>query len=96
MDSSTSKSDSVPPGAPRSISPGSLLVVDDSKLSRLVLARHFRAQGYTVSEAEDGDQAIEKIEQKVFDLLDRLSTDTSEQGNGPGSMPLSPCQIRAK
>jgi sigma-B regulation protein RsbU (phosphoserine phosphatase) len=48
---------------------GSLLVVDDSETNRALLARRLRRQGYTVSLAENGRQALEKLRVRRFDLV---------------------------
>ena len=48
---------------------GSLLIVDDNEANRALLARHLRRQGYTVSLAENGRQALEKLRARAFDLV---------------------------
>jgi sigma-B regulation protein RsbU (phosphoserine phosphatase) len=48
---------------------GSLLVVDDNESNRALLARRLRRQGYTVSLAENGRQALEKLRARRFDLV---------------------------
>ncbi|HEX6035846.1 MAG TPA: response regulator, partial [Anaerolineales bacterium] len=49
--------------------PGRLLVVDDSKVNRILLARSLEAQGHKVEIAEDGKQALEKLRSDSFDLV---------------------------
>jgi phosphoserine phosphatase RsbU/P len=48
---------------------GTLLVVDDNESNRALLARRLRRQGYTVSLAENGRQALEKLRARRFDLV---------------------------
>ncbi len=48
---------------------GALLVVDDNEANRALLARRLRRQGYTVSLAENGRQALEKLRARRFDLV---------------------------
>lgn len=45
-----------------------LLVVDDNKLNREMLSRRLQRKGYLVTEAENGNQALDLIEKKSFDL----------------------------
>jgi len=45
-----------------------LLVVDDNKLNREMLSRRLQRKGYVVTEAENGNQALELIESRTFDL----------------------------
>lgn len=47
---------------------GDLLVVDDNKLNREMLGRRLTRKGYSVTEAENGNQALELIENRAFDL----------------------------
>jgi signal transduction histidine kinase len=47
---------------------GDLLVVDDNKLNREMLGRRLTRKGYTVTEAENGNQALELIEVNNYDL----------------------------
>ncbi|MCO6451637.1 MAG: response regulator [Caldilineales bacterium] len=49
--------------------PGHLLVVDDNKVLRLLLGRNLEQQGHTVSFAENGRQALEKLRAERFDLM---------------------------
>lgn len=48
---------------------GNLLVVDDEENNRTLLARRLRRQGYTVSLAENGRQALAKLDRQPFDLV---------------------------
>lgn len=45
-----------------------LLVVDDNELNREMLSRRLQREGYSVTEAENGNQALDLIEKKSFDL----------------------------
>ena len=47
----------------------SLLVVDDNEMNRDVLSRRLKRQGYEVSMAEDGRQALDMIREKSFHLI---------------------------
>ncbi|MCI0654541.1 MAG: sigma 54-interacting transcriptional regulator [Methylococcaceae bacterium] len=49
--------------------PAHLLVVDDDELNRDLLARNLRQQGYLISVAEDGNQALEMVKAQPFDLV---------------------------
>jgi len=49
--------------------PGYLLVVDDNKVNRLLLARGLEQQGHRVALAENGRQALEMLRTQPFDLL---------------------------
>jgi two-component system response regulator HydG len=46
-----------------------ILVVDDERMLRAVVARMLTAAGYDVDEAPDGEVAIELIAQRAFDLV---------------------------
>jgi class 3 adenylate cyclase len=48
---------------------GRLLVVDDNKVSRLLLARGLEQQGHSVAFAENGRQALEMLAAQPFDLV---------------------------
>src|ERR1051326_1566229 len=48
---------------------GTVLIVDDNEANRALLARRLRRQGYTVSLAENGRQALEKLRARRFDLV---------------------------
>jgi class 3 adenylate cyclase len=49
--------------------PGRLLVVDDNKVNRILLARGLESQGHRVETAENGKQALEKLRTDSFDLV---------------------------
>jgi class 3 adenylate cyclase len=46
-----------------------LLVVDDNKVNRLLLARSLELQGHTATMAENGRVALERLKREPFDLL---------------------------
>jgi len=48
---------------------GRILVVDDVEMNRDLLARRLRQQGHTVSLAENGRRALEKLRAEEFDLV---------------------------
>jgi DNA-binding NtrC family response regulator len=48
---------------------GNLLVVDDDETNREVLATRLGSNGYAITQAEDGQQALGLIEQQRFDLV---------------------------
>ena len=48
---------------------GYLLVVDDNKVNRLLLGRSLEQQGHRVEMAENGQQALEAMRSKSFDLV---------------------------
>jgi adenylate cyclase len=49
--------------------PGYLLVVDDNKVNRILLARGLEGNGHKVETAENGKQALEKLRSDSFDLV---------------------------
>jgi len=49
--------------------PGYLLVVDDNKVNRILLARGLEGDGHKVEIAENGKQALEKLRTDAFDLV---------------------------
>jgi class 3 adenylate cyclase len=49
--------------------PGRLLVVDDNKVNRILLARSLEQQGHVVETAENGKAALEKLHSQTFDLV---------------------------
>ena len=49
--------------------PGYLLVVDDNKVNRILLARGLEGDGHKVETAENGRQALEKLRAESFDLV---------------------------
>ncbi len=66
-----SESASVPqPGTePTARTGGRILVVDDNAGNRDMLSRRLEREGYTVDTAENGRQALEKLEAGSFDLV---------------------------
>jgi len=53
----------------RVVDQGSLLVVDDKEMNRDLLHRQLGRQGYTVTVAENGQQALEIVKTDTFDLI---------------------------
>ena len=51
------------------VPPGKLLIVDDNKVNRLLLARSLEQQGHKVSAAENGRQALDMIKAENFDII---------------------------
>ncbi len=49
--------------------PGRLLIVDDNKVNRILLARGLEGDGHKVETAENGKQALEKLRGDLFDLV---------------------------
>jgi len=49
--------------------PGHLLVVDDNKVNRILLARSLEQQGHVVEMAENGKTALEMLRNKPYDLV---------------------------
>src|ERR1044071_4179957 len=49
--------------------PGYLLVVDDNKVNRILLARGLEGDGHKVETVENGKQALEKLRADSFDLV---------------------------
>ena len=47
----------------------SLLVVDDNSMNRIMLSRYITKLGYQAALAENGRQALEKLQGKPFDLV---------------------------
>lgn len=52
-----------------SLAPGRLLVVDDNKVNRILLARGLEGQGHKVETAENGRQALDRLRANPFDLV---------------------------
>src|SRR5258706_1267250 len=48
---------------------GRILVVDDVEMNRDLLARRLQQQGHTVSLAENGRRALERLRAEEFDLV---------------------------
>jgi CheY-like chemotaxis protein len=46
-----------------------ILICEDNKLSSLVISTMLKRKGYTVETASDGNEAIEKIDKEIPDLL---------------------------
>ena len=46
-----------------------ILLVEDNRVNRLLLARHVELLGHQVEMAEDGLAALDRVQQEVFDLL---------------------------
>jgi len=55
-------------GGPRVVA-GHLLVVDDNEMNRDMLSRRLEREGYTVSVAENGRQALDLVRVQRFDLV---------------------------
>jgi len=72
-------------------SQGTILVVDDHRLNRVVLSTSLQADGYTVEMAENGRQALERLGIQPFDvvLLDLLMPGDGRL-SGAGKMKASP------
>ncbi len=49
--------------------PGHLLVVDDNKVNRILLARGLEQHGHTIVTSENGRQALDKLRTDTFDLV---------------------------
>src|SRR5947209_14671299 len=47
----------------------SLLVVDDNSMNRIMLSRYLSKLGYQATLAENGRQALEKLQAEPFDLV---------------------------
>jgi two-component system cell cycle response regulator len=54
---------------PPSIPISSLLVVDDNSMNRIMLSRYISKLGYLATLAENGRQALEKLQGESFDLV---------------------------
>ena len=48
---------------------GHILVVDDNRMNRIKLSRSLEHQGYTVGLAEDGQQALDLLKARWFDVV---------------------------
>lgn len=55
--------------SPRNSQGGSLLVVDDNRVNRLLLGRALEQLGHSVAFAENGRQALEALRQRPVDLI---------------------------
>ena len=49
--------------------PGHLLIVDDNKVNRILLARGLEQQGHTIETAENGRQGLEMLKHGTYDLV---------------------------
>jgi|SRR3990172_3645798 len=49
--------------------PGRLLVVDDNRVNRILLARSLEQEGHQVETAENGKDGLEKLRNHSFDLV---------------------------
>src|SRR5436305_1289631 len=54
---------------PLSIPAGSLLVVDDNSMNRIMLSRYITKLGYQATLVENGRQALEKLQSEPYDLV---------------------------
>ncbi len=61
--------DEVITNQPSSIPASSLLVVDDNSMNRIMLSRYITKLGYRSSLAENGRQALEKLQAEPYDLV---------------------------
>src|SRR5438270_11927874 len=52
-----------------SIPAGSLLVVDDNSMNRIMLSRYITKLGYRATLVENGRQALDKLQGEPFDLV---------------------------
>ena len=59
----------VPSKAPASGAPARILLCDDDKAIRLILRKAFEGEGWSVEEAVDGEQALDKMGGAVPDVL---------------------------
>ena len=51
------------------VAPGTILLVDDNRMNRLLLGRSLEQQGHTVVFAEHGLEALDLLRQRRFDVL---------------------------
>jgi PleD family two-component response regulator len=54
---------------PLSIPAGSLLVVDDNSMNRIMLSRYITKLGYQATLVENGRQALDQLQGEPFDLV---------------------------
>jgi adenylate cyclase len=57
------------PASGSSIAPGRLLIIDDNRVMRLLLARGLEQQGHSVATAENGRRGLEMLRTERFDLV---------------------------
>jgi phosphoserine phosphatase RsbU/P len=48
---------------------GCLLIIDDNEFDRLVLGHYVEILGHTVTYAENGRQALDKLQEKMFEMI---------------------------
>ena len=48
---------------------GHILVVDDNRMNRVKLSRSLEKQGHTVNTADDGEQALQMLQDEPFDVV---------------------------
>ena len=74
-----------------------LLVVDDNKVNRLLLARSLELQGHHVALAENGRIALEMLRREPFDLLllDIEMRDSTTSCAASNSAPRITCTNRS-
>src|SRR5512142_1852070 len=58
-----------PQHQPEANSSGSLLIVDDNSVNRIMLSRYTTRLGYQSTLVENGRQALEKLRNDPFDLV---------------------------
>ena len=51
------------------VAPGTILLVDDNRMNRLLLGRGLEQQGHTVDFAEHGREALDLLRERRFDVL---------------------------
>jgi two-component system cell cycle response regulator len=61
-----------------------ILTVDDSRAVRMIVSKHARELGFEVEEAEDGEQALLKMEEDSYDLV--ILDITMPILDGPGTL----------
>ena len=74
------------------MSAGRILVVDDDPQIRRVMRVTLTAQGYEVDDARSGDEALEKLRERAFDLVA-----ARHEHAGPGrdrNLPADPGRLR--
>src|SRR5260221_4351044 len=57
------------PGAPPDGQHGRLLIVDDSPIVRALVGGYLRTAGFSVEEADNGADALRKMESQTFDVI---------------------------
>ncbi|PIQ45927.1 MAG: hypothetical protein COW04_05010, partial [Deltaproteobacteria bacterium CG12_big_fil_rev_8_21_14_0_65_43_10] len=46
-----------------------ILVVDDEESHRMMLGAHLKDEGFEMVEASDGQEAVDKVSERFFDLV---------------------------